>query len=191
MGTRLPNARGGDLYAYWRERVSADLKKRLVAQRRAAGPGAAAGTVSVLNLASQEYFKAVQQRIKTFVELGQLGPFANGYWGHPAMKLSPEVNLLAVAHYLQALDYQRKVNQVVAILGSKTPNIQNLAVGGVANEAHVYKVADGSRAATLKGHQGALFSVLFHPKNPELATGGYDGHARLLHRITVGERSAH
>jgi hydrogenase large subunit len=49
------------------------------------------------------------------------------------MKLSPEVNLLAVAHYLQALDYQRRANQVVAILGGKTPNIQNLAVGGVAN----------------------------------------------------------
>jgi hydrogenase large subunit len=49
------------------------------------------------------------------------------------MKLPPEVNLLAVSHYLQALEYQRKANQVVAILGSKTPNIQNLAVGGVAN----------------------------------------------------------
>ena len=67
------------------------------------------------------------------IAAGQLGIFANGYWGHPAMKLPPEVNLLAVAHYLQALEYQRKANQVVAILGSKTPNIQNLAVGGVAN----------------------------------------------------------
>ncbi|HZY01957.1 MAG TPA: nickel-dependent hydrogenase large subunit, partial [Anaeromyxobacteraceae bacterium] len=63
----------------------------------------------------------------------QLGIFTNGYWGHPAMKLPPEVNLLAVAHYLQALEYQRKANQAVAILGAKTPNIQNLAVGGVAN----------------------------------------------------------
>jgi hydrogenase large subunit len=77
--------------------------------------------------------KAVQDRLAGFVGQGQLGIFANGYWGHPAMKLSPEVNLLAVAHYLQALDVQRKANQIVAILGSKTPNIQNLAVGGVAN----------------------------------------------------------
>ncbi|MEZ4648217.1 MAG: nickel-dependent hydrogenase large subunit [Candidatus Eisenbacteria bacterium] len=76
---------------------------------------------------------AVKARLAGFVEAGQLGPFANGYWGHPAMKLPPEVNLLAVSHYLQALDYQRKANQVVTILGSKTPNIQNLAVGGVAN----------------------------------------------------------
>jgi hydrogenase large subunit len=82
---------------------------------------------------SRLQLKAVQDRIQGFVNTGQLGIFTNGYWGHPAMKLPPEVNLLAVAHYLEALDWQRRVNQVVAILGSKTPNIQNLAVGGVAN----------------------------------------------------------
>ncbi|MDF1578470.1 MAG: nickel-dependent hydrogenase large subunit [Desulfobulbales bacterium] len=82
---------------------------------------------------SYNEIKAVQDRLKGFVATGQLGPFGSGYWGHPAMKLSPEVNLLAVTHYMQALEYQRKINQVVAILGSKTPHIQNLAVGGVAN----------------------------------------------------------
>ncbi len=82
---------------------------------------------------SRQRLQAVQDRVKGLVGSGQLGIFTNGYWGHPAMRLAPEVNLLAVAHYLEALDYQRKVNQVVAILGSKTPNIQNLAVGGVAN----------------------------------------------------------
>jgi hydrogenase large subunit len=82
---------------------------------------------------SYHEIKAVQDKLQSFVASGQLGPFASGYWGHPAMKLSPEVNLLAATHYLQALDYQRKINQVVAILGSKTPHIQNLAVGGVAN----------------------------------------------------------
>ena len=76
---------------------------------------------------------AVHERIKGFVGTGQLGIFTNGYWGHPAMKLPPEVNLLAVAHYLQALDVQRKANKIVAVLGSKTPHIQNMAVGGVAN----------------------------------------------------------
>jgi hydrogenase large subunit len=75
----------------------------------------------------------VQAKVKDFVEKGQLGIFQNGYWGHPAMRLPPEVNLLAVAHYLEALEIQRKANQAVAILGGKTPNIQNLAVGGVAN----------------------------------------------------------
>lgn len=76
---------------------------------------------------------AVKERLKTFVQSGQLGPFASGFWGHPAMKLSPEVNLLAVAHYLQALDIQNHANKIVAILGGKSPHIQNVAVGGISN----------------------------------------------------------
>src|SRR5512146_325976 len=82
---------------------------------------------------STNELKAVKEKLAGFVGGGQLGIFTNGYWGHPAMRLPPEVNLLAVSHYLQALEYQRKALQVVAILGGKTPNIQNLAVGGVAN----------------------------------------------------------
>ena len=82
---------------------------------------------------STQEMQAVQDKLKKFIASGQLGIFASGYWGHPAMKLSPEVTLLAAAHYLQALEYERKINQVVAILGSKTPHIQNLVVGGVSN----------------------------------------------------------
>jgi hydrogenase large subunit len=82
---------------------------------------------------SKNEMKSVQNKIIGLVQSGQLGPFAHGYWGHPAMKLPPEVNLLATSHYLQALEYQRYANQIVAILGGKTPHIQNLAVGGVAN----------------------------------------------------------
>jgi hydrogenase large subunit len=78
-------------------------------------------------------FKEVQAKLQSFVNTGQLGVFASGYWGHPAMKLPPEINLIAVAHYFQALDYQRTANKIVSVLGSKTPHIQNLAVGGVAN----------------------------------------------------------
>ena len=73
----------------------------------------------------QEY-KAVQDKLKTFVNSGQLGIFANGYWGHPAMKLPPEVNLIAAAHYLEAFEIQRKANQITTILGSKTPHVQNM-----------------------------------------------------------------
>ncbi|MDO8931997.1 MAG: nickel-dependent hydrogenase large subunit [Rhodocyclaceae bacterium] len=92
-----------------------------------------AESLSSWKLNGKHEMKAVQERLKNFVGGGQLGIFTNGYWGHPAMKLSPEVNLLATAHYLQALDIQRKANKIVSILGSKTPHIQNLAVGGVAN----------------------------------------------------------
>ncbi|HJV25071.1 MAG TPA: nickel-dependent hydrogenase large subunit [Aromatoleum sp.] len=82
---------------------------------------------------SKHEMRKVKEKLASYVASGQLGIFTNGYWGHPAMKLSPEVNLLAVAHYLQALEIQRYANKIVAILGSKTPHIQNVAVGGVAN----------------------------------------------------------
>lgn len=82
---------------------------------------------------SRQEFTKVKERLSNFVGTGQLGIFTNGYWGHPAMKLSPEVNLLAVTHYLQALEVQRHANKIVSILGSKTPHIQNMAVGGVTN----------------------------------------------------------
>lgn len=78
-------------------------------------------------------FAQAQKRLAAFVSTGQLGIFGSGYWGHPAMRLPPEANLMAATHYLQALDYQRRMNKVVAILGSKTPHIQNMAVGGVSN----------------------------------------------------------
>lgn len=89
--------------------------------------------VSTWGLNSANEFRKVQNKIKSLVESGQLGIFANGYFGHPAMKLPPEVNLIAVAHYLQALECQRDCNRIVALLGGKTPHIQNLAIGGVAN----------------------------------------------------------
>ncbi len=90
-------------------------------------------SLSSWHLNSKHEMKRVHERLKHFVNGGQLGIFTNGYWGHPAMKLSPEVNLLAVAHYLQALEVQRRANKIVSILGAKTPHIQNVAVGGVAN----------------------------------------------------------
>ena len=89
--------------------------------------------VSTWSLNSAAEFAKVKQKIQALVDSGQLGIFANGYWGHSEMKLSPEVNLIAVAHYLQALECQRDANRIAAILGGKTPHIQNLAVGGVAN----------------------------------------------------------
>jgi hydrogenase large subunit len=90
-------------------------------------------SLSDYQLNSVAAITAVRDKLTTFVGSGQLGVYASGYWGHPAMKLPPEVNLLAATHYIQALEVQRIANKIVAILGSKTPHIQNLAVGGVAN----------------------------------------------------------
>ena len=80
---------------------------------------------------SVTYFKTVQEKLKALVDSGQIGPFTNGYWGHPQMKLSPEANLMAVAHYLTALEYQFIPNKVAAILGGKNPHVQSVIVGGI------------------------------------------------------------
>lgn len=79
---------------------------------------------------STNYFKTVQSKIKTFVESGQLGIFANGYWDHPAYKLPPEVNLIGVAHYLETLEWQKDIVKVHAVFGGKNPHPHYL-VGGV------------------------------------------------------------
>ncbi len=77
------------------------------------------------------YFKQVQQRLQTFVDSGQLGPFANAYWGHPAYKLPPEANLMAAAHYIEALRLQARTARLHAIFGAKNPHLQSLVVGGI------------------------------------------------------------
>jgi hydrogenase large subunit len=78
---------------------------------------------------SPSYFSDVQKRLTKFVESGQLGIFANGYWGHPAYKLPPEANLMAVAHYLEALEWQKEIVRVHTIFGGKNPH-PNYLVGG-------------------------------------------------------------
>jgi hydrogenase large subunit len=81
---------------------------------------------------SVTHFKAVKERIAAFVSTGRLGPFQNAYWGHSAYRLPPEANLMAVAHYLEALEWQKEVIKIHAILGSKNPHPQTFLVGGMA-----------------------------------------------------------
>lgn len=80
---------------------------------------------------SPGYFSDLQKRLTTFVESGQLGIFANGYWGHPAYKLPPEINLIGVAHYLEALEWQKEIVKIHTIFGGKNPH-PNYLVGGMA-----------------------------------------------------------
>ena len=91
-----------------------------------------AQSISDWPLSSTAYFQGVKDKLAAFVSSGQLGIFANGYWGHPAYELPPAANLMAVAHYLEALEWQRDVIKVHAILGSKNPHPQTYLVGGMA-----------------------------------------------------------
>jgi hydrogenase large subunit len=100
-----------------------------------ADPGqtaALAQSISDWHNSSAAYFGSVKDKLATFVQSGQLGIFDNGYWGHPAYKLPPEANLMAVAHYLEALDWQRDVIRIQAIFGAKNPHPQTYLVGGMA-----------------------------------------------------------
>jgi len=90
-----------------------------------------AQSISSYPKSSPGYFSDTKKKLKDFVEAGQLGIFAQGYWGHPAYKLPPEANLMAVAHYLEALAWQRDVAKLHTIFGGKNPH-PNFLVGGVA-----------------------------------------------------------
>jgi hydrogenase large subunit len=114
-----------------------------------------AQSISDWHNSSAPYFQGVKDKLAAFVNSGQLGPFANGYWGHPEYKLPPEANLMAVAHYLEALDWQRDVIRVHAILGSKNPHPQTYLVGGMAIPI------DPNSEAALNADKLALIQKLF------------------------------
>jgi Ni,Fe-hydrogenase I large subunit len=91
-----------------------------------------AQSISEWPLSSRTYFQGIRDRVQAFVDAGQLGPFDNAYWGHSAYRLPPAANLMAVAHYLEALEWQRDVIKGHAILGGKNPHLQTYLVGGMA-----------------------------------------------------------
>ncbi|MFA5241471.1 MAG: nickel-dependent hydrogenase large subunit [Sulfuricella sp.] len=111
-----------------------------------------AQSISKYAKSSPGYFADTQKKLKVFVESGQLGIFSNGYWGHPAYKLPPEANLMAVAHYFEALLWQRDVAQLHTIFGGKNPH-PNFVVGGVPCAISIHP-----------GHQG-------HGKGPHYRGG--------------------
>ncbi|WP_322778458.1 nickel-dependent hydrogenase large subunit [Frankia sp. Cas4] len=92
-----------------------------------------AQSISDYPRSSAKLFASVQARLGAFLASGNIGPFTNGYWGHPAYRLSPELNLLAFSHYLDALDFQREYVRVHALLGGKNPHPQTYVVGGMAS----------------------------------------------------------
>ena len=103
---------------------------------------------------SPKYFSDIQKRLTAFVNSGQLGIFANGYWGHAAYKLPAEVNLIGVAHYLEALDWQKEVVKVHTIFGGKNPH-PNYLVGGVPCSINL------DEASSLNAERLAMVGKLF------------------------------
>ncbi|MDX5151879.1 MAG: nickel-dependent hydrogenase large subunit, partial [Acidiferrobacterales bacterium] len=115
---------------------------------------ALAQSISSYAKSSPAYFADMQKKLKNFVESGQLGIFANGYWGHPAYKLPPEANLMAVAHYLEALAWQRDVVQIHTIFGGKNPH-PNFVVGGAPSAISVQTNQGKGNGPRYRGGGGA------------------------------------
>jgi Ni,Fe-hydrogenase I large subunit len=106
-----------------------------VANSLKADPGktsSLAESISSWPKSSRNYFAGVQSKVKALIDSKQLSLFSSGYWGHPAYHLPPEANLMAVAHYLEALNFQREFIRIHAILGGKNPHLQTYLVGGMA-----------------------------------------------------------
>ena len=91
-----------------------------------------AQSISDWPTSSTKYFKGVQDRVSALVANRQLSLFGSGYWGHPGYRLPPEANLMAVAHYLEALVFQKEFIRIHAVLGGKNPHLQTFLVGGMA-----------------------------------------------------------
>ncbi|MGO9754380.1 MAG: nickel-dependent hydrogenase large subunit [Solirubrobacteraceae bacterium] len=92
--------------------------------------------------ASLATYQAVQQKLTAFVKAGSLGIFGNAYWGSPSYELTPEQNLVAVSHYLDALTIQRTAAKMMAILGGKNPHPQSIVVGGITSVEDIQNPAE-------------------------------------------------
>jgi hydrogenase large subunit len=142
-----------------------DIVSTLSADPKAASD--IAQSISNYPKSSPGYFSDLQKRLKKFVESGQLGIFANGYWGHPAYKLPPEVNLIAVAHYLEALEWQKEIVKIHAIFGGKNPH-PNYLVGGMAcsintNEANAINIERLSHVHSLLKQAKTFIEQVYIP----------------------------
>jgi hydrogenase large subunit len=118
-----------------------------------------AQSISSYAKSSPGYFADVQERLKKFVAGGQLGIFANGYWGHPAYKLPPEANLMAVAHYLDALAWQRDVVQIHTVFGGKNPH-PNFLVGGAPSAISTHVQTGTASSGFRGGESGTAVNVV-------------------------------
>jgi len=119
--------------------------------------------------ASESEFIQIQERLTKFVKQGRLGLFANGYWGNKNYKLTPEQNLIATAHYLQALDLQRDASKLMAIFGGKMPHPQSLVVGGV---TCIQDIQNPARIAQFKSILKKFSHFIKTAYLPDLAMAG-------------------
>jgi hydrogenase large subunit len=141
---------------------------------------AIAQSISEYDISSEAHFKNVLARLKKLADSGQLSLMASGYWGHPAYKLPPEYNLLAVSHYLDALDWQREVIKIHSVLGGKNPHLQTYLVGGMASaiDPNSPNVINWERITFIRERIAMMRKFVTQVYMPDvLAIGGFEGYA--------------
>ncbi|MCV6608570.1 MAG: nickel-dependent hydrogenase large subunit [Campylobacterales bacterium] len=128
--------------------------------------------------------KRVKTKVKEFVDKGRLGPFANAYWGHKTYRLTPEQNLIALSHYLKALEIQRDLAKLMALFGGKNPHPQSLSVGGV---TCVMDLLDPSRMAEYMTlfKKGADFIKNAYEADVIMAAKMYKGESTVTQKAGV------
>ncbi len=80
-------------------------------------------------------FAGLKEKLEAFAANGQLSIFSGNWFdcdGGEGYKLSPELNLICTAHYLEALKMQARASEVAALLGGKMPHVMTLIPGGTA-----------------------------------------------------------
>ena len=77
-------------------------------------------------------FGAVQRRLRTFAENGQLSIFSGNWFDteDKAYNLPPELDLICTAHYLEALEMQAVASEISGIVGGKMPHVMSSIPGG-------------------------------------------------------------
>lgn len=75
-------------------------------------------------------FGAVAKRLGDFAERGQMSIFSGNWFDSPHYALPPELDLIATAHYLEALEMQAVASTISGIVGGKMPHIMTSVAGG-------------------------------------------------------------
>ncbi|MDR1183960.1 MAG: nickel-dependent hydrogenase large subunit [Coriobacteriales bacterium] len=97
-----------------------------------------ADTVELANAAgtTQADFASLKKRLQGFADNGQLSIFSGNWFdakeldGSSSYKLPPELDLIATAHYLEALEMQAVASEISGIIGGKMPHIMSSLPGG-------------------------------------------------------------
>ena len=95
--------------------------------------------VDVTKIAGYEGNDSTLNSVKEFALRGELAPFVPRYEGD--YRLSDQMNIDALAHYVKALEMRRKGQEMLTIFGGKMPHNMGVIPGGVTETVTVDKIA--------------------------------------------------